>query len=666
MIARGLGGLVRLGVTLLWLGALSLAGPAFAQRDQPAPGYNKEYIDSYQTTITILPDGELMIRETLRVYVKRDQIERGIYRDFARAGLDAYQPSSPPIRNLYALRDGATENIARTEYVDGSYRAYFGREDVKLPKNRFYTWEINYRVPKAIRQYDETDNFDWNVMPHFWNFPVREWRVQVNYPSGAQPVDSKAFSGAFGASGNAYDVRVEPFDGGVVLTGAPLDANRGVTFVQRFTPDLLASGPNYPVLNEAYYANLRAQQEARRAQEEAERQRLRELAVLEVEANLTGLMALLTLAAALAGLTLLIWFMIGRESATMPVIVPQFYPPNFIGPAAARFLFRRGHASRERLLTTGLVSLAVKGSIRLERDRIERISARESNLTPAEIGILNDLNLQFTDSAFSLKKPSDNKAKLMTQAGKNLRKRFRDEFRQNFRPNWLWMIVLLVAVPVLWVAASLLTAFYAIAIFMLFIVVLFFMSLVLLRSGQTSFHFRSWVYFVLVLGGLGLGSSWIMAAEHPAFLTLYAAYGLSALGLFFARVHINNYSTAGAETAAELEGLRMYIRAAERGALKDEPEPDFKHFSDVYPYAFALGLHTEWAERFDRELKGWLEAHREDDSYLWYGSGIGSFHSTLDRFESNVSKNLNYSSSSSSGGSSFSGGGGGGGGGGGW
>ena len=58
--------------------------------------------------------------------------------------------------------------------------------------------------------------------------------------------------------------------------------------------------------------------------------------------------------------------------------------------------------------------------MRLENKIIERISAKESNLTAAEIGILNDLNLSLTKKTFDMKVRSESKAKRLKTAGKNL------------------------------------------------------------------------------------------------------------------------------------------------------------------------------------------------------------------------------------------------------
>jgi uncharacterized membrane protein YgcG len=326
-----------------------------------------------------------------------------------------------------------------------------------------------------------------------------------------------------------------------------------------------------------------------------------------------------------------------------------------------------GNINPTKLLVTGIVSLAVKGAVRIEDKSIERISAKESNLTPAEIGILNDLNLVLTGKTFSMKSRSDSKATRLKKAGRNLTKRLKDEYRSTFRSNWLWLVLLLGATTALWAASAFLSGSYMIATVWGISLLSLIVGLVVLRAGQNLLSTGTVLYTLCSAGLLYMAVNWIPLGGAIYYLPVHLSFVASAVLVYFVRVHINNYSQAGGEVAAELRGLEMYIKAAERGSLKDEPEPSFDHFSAVYPYAFALGLHTVWANKFSRELEAWATEDQFNDS-LWYAGNYHGFEQTLDRFEDRFQSTTSYSSSSSSGsgGSSFSGGGGGGGGGGGW
>ena len=65
--------------------------------------------------------------------------------------------------------------------------------------------------------------------------------------------------------------------------------------------------------------------------------------------------------------------------------------------------------------------------------------------------------------------------------------------------------------------------------------------------------------------------------------TLYFFYGLLAANLLFFVPKIKNYSRSGGRIVSQLEGLKMYILAAEHQSLSEEPEPNsrtiFKNLS---------------------------------------------------------------------------------------
>ena len=130
-----------------------------------------------------------------------------------------------------------------------------------------------------------------------------------------------------------------------------------------------------------------------------------------------------------------------------------------------------------------------------------------------------------------------------------------------------------------------------------------------------------------------------------------------------------------------LEGLKMYIKAAEADRLKMLQSPDgaqkvqvsaedpaqlVKLYERVLPYAVLFGLEKQWNERIGKYYESigqtpeWFESHNGVFNAVLFSSAMSSFVST-----SNYSSVISSSAGGSSGGGS-SGGGGGGGGGGGW
>jgi uncharacterized membrane protein YgcG len=137
------------------------------------------------------------------------------------------------------------------------------------------------------------------------------------------------------------------------------------------------------------------------------------------------------------------------------------------------------------------------------------------------------------------------------------------------------------------------------------------------------------------------------------------------------------YTVKGRQIADHLEGFKMYLKTAEQRLFDylTPPEKTLELFEKYLPYAIALQVENEWAEKFDSILQ---HAIAEGYKPSYYSSSDISFSSSFSSssFSRGISSGLSSSISSAStppsssgGGSSgggSSGGGGGGGGGGGW
>ncbi|WP_158507199.1 DUF2207 domain-containing protein [Subtercola sp. Z020] len=201
------------------------------------------------------------------------------------------------------------------------------------------------------------------------------------------------------------------------------------------------------------------------------------------------------------------------------------------------------------------------------------------------------------------------------------------------------------------------------------------------RSGATAV---SWLCVVLVIlaavaafitGGAAVGGAY--GGGWP-----YLLFGLSALSVvvtFFAGFR-NPLTAKGAELRDYIEGLKLYIRLAEKdrfemlqspeGAQKTQVSaPDRGQVVRIYekllPYAVLLDLEKEWSEVLGTYYEN---LGTQPD---WYGGNVGAFNaayfaSSIGSLSSSVGSSLASSTSSSSsggsGGGGFSGGGGGGGG----
>jgi uncharacterized membrane protein len=128
---------------------------------------------------------------------------------------------------------------------------------------------------------------------------------------------------------------------------------------------------------------------------------------------------------------------------------------------------------------------------------------------------------------------------------------------------------------------------------------------------------------------------------------------------------------AGRKLLDKIEGFRDYLEMAEKDEMNLRNPPDkIPALFEIYlPYAVALDVAQQWAEKFS-SVFAQLEKDGQSYSPAWYHghdftvAGLGNFASS---FASTVSSAATPpGSSSGSGGGGSSGGGGGGGGGGGW
>jgi uncharacterized membrane protein YgcG len=176
---------------------------------------------------------------------------------------------------------------------------------------------------------------------------------------------------------------------------------------------------------------------------------------------------------------------------------------------------------------------------------------------------------------------------------------------------------------------------------------------------------------VIVLGTTAISLS---AGRGPTALVILTIIAMFLTMVFFAII-MKRPTLRGRKLLDEMAGFRDYLEVAEKDEmnLRNPPEKTPELFEAYLPYALALGVDQEWAEKF----AGVLAAARNQDGGAYHPAWYHGTWSTsnLMTSTSQLSSSLNTAisssvtppgSSSGGGGGGFSGGGGGGGGGGGW
>jgi uncharacterized membrane protein YgcG len=622
---------------------------------------DSERILDYHSDVIVNPDGSLEVTETIAVQAAGDQIKRGIYRDFPTVYPGAYWTRVVvPFHVLEVRRDGDAEPYHIEEQPDG-VRVYLGRSDVLLRPGR-YTYTIVYRTDRQLGFFDTHDELYWNVTGNGWKFPIGRASASVMLPA-AVPRDQVKLEGYTGPQGStAHHLRtsVDPTTGALLFTTTrPLAAYEGLTIVASF-PKAYVRAPTDEERWEAFKSGNRI--------------------MVVGTAGIGLVLAYYAIA----------WLLVGRDPRR-GTIIPLFEPPLRMPPACVRYVVEMGYD--QRCFTAALISMAVKGWLRVEDDdgtyTLVRTAGNDSPLSLGERRLAAQL---LSSGRVVLEQSNHQRIKKSISA---LREALQLEYEGKvFLANRRWMIpgMALSVLGVLAMAVSgtgaQLGGFAFMGVWLS--VWTFAVFTLLTRAGQAWWEVLRPRGSTLARVGAVVAALVVTAFAVPflggevAGLYMLAQMTtvwvvpilLTLIGLNFLFFHLLKRPTrAGRQVMDQIEGFRMYLRTAEGDRLSQQPAPAKtpELFEKLLPYAIALGVENAWAEQFAGVLQA---AAHGDGGYhpLWYqGASWDQVGST--GFASAIGSSLAGAisssatapgSSSGSGGGGSSGGGGGGGGGGGW
>jgi uncharacterized membrane protein YgcG len=391
---------------------------------------------------------------------------------------------------------------------------------------------------------------------------------------------------------------------------------------------------------------------------------------------------------------LLAWFVVGRDPKN-DVIYPMYEPPLQLPPACVRYLWRMAYD--KKCFAAALVNMAVKRHIEIEEEdgeftlrRLE--SAGKEPLSPGEKKIFTAM---LSSSSVVLKQSNHKKiSKAIEKLGERLSAEYEGKL---FVKNRWWLVPgwLLSAAAVVTVALSaggeavMVVGFLSIwlSIWTLGVIML---AKQMIASWRSALALRK---STLQRIGSLTGAIFITAFATPFFIAEVAALGMLVFAvsiwivpLLLGLVAINwsfwhwikQPTLEGQKVMDQIEGFRMYLGTAEAESLQSMHPPGMtpELFEKYLPYALALEVENEWAEKFSAVLGQAAAAAGQNTAYhpSWYQGGTWDA-ASMGAFATGLGSSLGSAVSSSStapgsssggGGGGSSGGGGGGGGGGGW
>ena len=614
----------------------------------------REAILDYLSEIEVRRDAGLLVEEVIRVRAEGRDIKRGIYRDFPTDYTDRLgNRYRVDFRLMEVLRDGVSEPH-HTERRDNGVRIYIGDRNVMLSPG-VYTYTIRYLTNRQLGFFERHDELYWNVTGNGWGFPIEQARANITLPAGVpgDAVRLEAYTGPAGAKGQDYSAMLDGYSRATFQATRTLAPGEGLTIVATW-PKGFVIPPTSGEKMSWFFADNR-----------------------EALIGVGGVLALLAY-------YLLVWHRVGRDPDP-GVVVPLYEPEKGYSPASMRFIRNMGYDNNT--FGAAIVNMAVAGYLTIEEDAGGEFTLRKTGQLPklaaGEGAVASAL---FGSGRQEIKLERKNHRTIAKALSAHKRSLNRDYQKTYFVTN-RGFILPGVAISLALLAATVLS----------------------LPSGDktaTAAFFMVWLsgWTVAVFGlGKHLFHSWRQVAAQGSGVVKAVAATLFALPFFAGEVVALGVLTlevspsvtlvlasvlainilfiewlkaptlAGQRLLRKVEGFKLYLEVAEKDELdfKHPPEKTPELFEAYLPYALALGVEQQWADKFSSVLARAGTAAGQPRWYRgrhWNPRNLGGFTSSVGGAMSSAiaSSSTAPGSSSGSGGGGSSGGGGGGGGGGGW
>jgi len=641
-----------------WLGLAGVALLVLVLAPGARAQDSSERILNFHSDITVIPDGSMEVRETIKVRAAGEEIKHGIYRDFPTDYRDR-------LRNEYVVRfevlgvqrDGKDEPF-HIESISNGKRVYIGEKSTYLEPGE-YTYTLNYRTNRQFGFFPNHDELYWNVTGNGWIFPLEQASAAVTLPAGIhrEAILLDAYTGPQESLGRAFQSSADSESHAVFSTTKPLQAGEGLTIVVSW-PKGFITEPTRDMKIQWF-----------------------------LEDNASTLVGLIGLVILLA-YYIVAWALVGKDPAA-GVIMPLYEPPPGISPAAVRHLTKMGFD--DRTFAAAIINMAVKRYLTIvDQDgeyAVRRAQGDKSDLSVEERQVADKL----LGGAEKIELKNTNHAKIgaAVEALKTALRMNQDKvyFLTNQRyliPGLVFSVLVLAFVGLAAPGESKFVALFMIVWLSGWSAGVFFLLSQVLQAWRNALfgagHKAASLGMAIFLSLFALP---FLGGEIAGLVVLGYVTSVVVILILLAMIAINylfHYllkapTHAGRVLLDKIEGFKMFLAAVEKDRLNffNPPERTPYLFEKYLPYALALGVEQQWSEQFS-EVLAQAGERRVAYSPGWYSGtswsslGAGGFASSLGSSFSGAISSSSHApgSSSGGGGGGSSGGGGGGGGGGGW
>lgn len=619
-----------------------------------------EVIRSFEADVTVETSGEITVRETLLINVEQLKIRNGIIRSLpVRYQDDRGAEYTTQYEILSVRRNERSEPFDLSE--DRNHlNVKIGRPDVPLDR-MVHRYEITYRTSIMVGFFESYDEVYWNVTGLKWDFPIEQATVRLVPPEGTAFDRVRSYTGPLGSKTSSAQRRTN-LDGSVVIsTTATLQRGEGLTVAAIWPKGFVSKPP-----------------------------------LLQRFAQAVGGYGLLPIFAGYGGLLMyfvFVWLRAGKDPKAGP-LVPRYYPPTGLGPAALRYV--RNMGVDDKTLTSAILSLAVKRYLTISEQGpneyfLERTFRKRIVLTKAERAVADAL---YHDGPARFDVGRVNHARL-AKGKRDLETALKSEYEKAYfilNTGYVFVGALIGIALLIWLALS-------------------------TKQALPAAFLSVW------LGGWGVGTyeaiartktHWLMAVRKASVRDVFKAIfssgpaiimvagfcaGFAALGAIAAWGHaaiavliiatcaafyhwMKAPTRLGRRLLDEIDGFKSYLMVAEQDRMNfhNPPQTTPDLFEKYLPHAMALDVENEWSELFEDYLS---QATRIESGGVapyrpaWYYAGgtrpfaARRFSNVLSaQFASSIARAATAPTRPGGGafssGGGFSGGGGGGGGGSGW
>ena len=320
-----------------------------------------ERILSYDVTIEVQKDADLIVTERISVLSEGRDIRRGIFRDLPRYKLDEGTPIPYRYDLLSVTRNGEKEPF-ETSSDGNAKRIRVGDAGYYLPRGQ-HDYKIIYEVKNEVRYQDEFDEVYWNVTGSYWEFPIDKASAEIIFPDGTEILALQGYTGRLGSTGENYTA-TRAGNRALFETKIELKRREGLT-VSATIPKGIIDLPSAADKSWLWWAK-------------------------------NGALTFLTLSIlGIFGYYYLTWSRIGRDPAKMPVF-PRYAPPEGYSAAAVHYIYHRGLKGNNALIAT-LISLSIAGLMRIDKPskkktHLIRLDPKEAPAVhPEDAAIFNQL-----------------------------------------------------------------------------------------------------------------------------------------------------------------------------------------------------------------------------------------------------------------------------------